>query len=90
MPTPQEMANMDQEAEEEIGNTLEEDYDVASELREDLVPQAFYFYLGLDMDVGSDSDSSDDEENKKSQQQPAPPATKLDTSGPDKPECKNS
>jgi hypothetical protein len=66
---------------------LEEDYDIASELREDLIPQALYFYLGIEMDGQSDSDSSDDEETKKAT---APNSVKLDASGPDKPECKNS
>jgi nucleosome assembly protein 1-like 1 len=71
------------EDEEEMGDTIEDDYEVACEFRDEIVPNAVYYYLGVrDEDNDEEDDSEEGEEGAK------PKKKKVDGSGAEKADCK--
>ncbi|CAG9314630.1 unnamed protein product [Blepharisma stoltei] len=77
MPAPQDLEAMDEEDEHEIVKAFEQDFDLATEFRDEIIPNAMLFYLN----IREESDEGDAEEN-----QPKP--VKVDGSGSEKQECK--
>jgi nucleosome assembly protein 1-like 1 len=69
--------NEEDSEDEELGGALEDDYEMACEFRDEIIPNAIYYYLGV-----RDSDESD-EENENN-----PKSKKIDASGNEKPDCK--
>ena len=70
----------DEDEEDAFGNPLEEDYETASEFRDEIIPNAVYYYLGV-VEQHSESDEPADSEQK-------PKAKKVDAAGTEKAECK--
>lgn len=64
-----------------FGNPLEEDYDTACELRDDVIPNAIYYYLGVRGNEDEDDDDEDEDGSK-------PKSKKVDGSGGEKADCK--
>ena len=75
MPGTQDLEDMDESLEDDIRDSLEEDYDLASEFRDDIIPNALLYYLKV-----RGEDLSDDDEAK--------PA-KIDAAGSERSQCKN-
>jgi nucleosome assembly protein 1-like 1 len=69
--------DIEEEDDDDLAMTLEEDYDTACEIRDEIVPNAPYFYLGIRQ---NESDEEDDNE--------VPKPKKIDGSGTEKADCK--
>ena len=73
------------EDEDEFGDSLEDDYEIGREFRDELIPNAILYYLNVvDTMDDDDDDSSEGSEHGKAK----PKAKKIDGSGAEKPECK--
>lgn len=71
----------DEEDEDELGDALEDDYETGCEFRDELIPNAVYYYLGV-MEEEEDDDSDDEPGDQK------PKPKKVDGSGTEKADCK--
>lgn len=65
---------------EDMGNLLEDDFELACEIRDEIIPNAVYYYLGV-----KDNESEDDEDNDEDSK---PKSKKIDGSGAEKADCK--
>jgi nucleosome assembly protein 1-like 1 len=68
----------EEDDEDEMGDALEDDYETACEFRDELIPNAVYYYLGV---MEQEEDSEEEPEQK-------PKSKKVDGSGTEKAECK--
>lgn len=76
MPGPQDLENMDEAVESELVESFEEDFDLAMEFKEEIIPNAVLFYLSIR--------DHEDIENESQEDKPV----KVDGSGTEKQECK--
>ena len=51
MPTPAEIEGMDESIEEEFIESAEQDFDIATEFRDEIVPNAILYYFGTKIDL---------------------------------------
>ena len=65
MPAAQELTDMDISAEEAIAAAIEEDFELACEIRDELIPNAVYHYLQVDGKSSDDLKDVEEEERKK-------------------------
>ena len=78
----EEDENEQDSEEEEMGNLLEDDYELACEFRDEIIPNAVYYYLGIKDDEDDEDDDDAEEGNSK------PKSKKVDGSGTEKADCK--
>ena len=72
----------DEDSEDEgMGNLLEDDYELACELRDEIIPNAVYYYLGV-------KDEEDDDDEDEEEGGAKPKSKKVDGSGAEKADCK--
>ena len=74
----EDIGDDDEDEDEEMGDALEDDYETACEFRDELIPNAVYYYLG----VMEEEEQEDIESDQK------PKSKKVDGSGTEKAECK--
>ena len=72
----------DEEDKDDLGDNIEENYDIGCEFRDEIVPNAFFYYLGIrNLEEGEDDDDDEELGGK-------PRAKKIDGSGGEKADCK--
>ena len=86
MPPPEEMDWKSKEEQDELSTKLDEDFDLANDIFNELIPEALEFYLGVVDDEFSDLDSNSSEEdgsNDAEDEESASPEPKTGEKGPE-------
>ena len=89
MPPPEEMDGKSKEEQDELSTKLDEDFDLANDIFNELIPEALEFYLGVVDDEFSDLDSNSSEEDgsndadDKEDEESASPEPKTGEKGPE-------
>ena len=72
------------EDEDDFGDSLEDDYDIGREFKDELIPNAVLYYFNVVESTDDDDDVSEGSEEGRAKPKPK----KVDGSGAEKPECK--
>lgn len=59
MPDTKDLENIKEEEERELGNKMDEDFEIGNEFKDQLIPLALEYYMEVIDDEGDDDDGED-------------------------------